>query len=84
MRRKLYWLASLDRGKCPMRSFANSAIILRPSQRERAVRVYGPCLGGTLRALRHLDMKFSPSDLADDYDDNPHPYGSKAKSRTTE
>jgi hypothetical protein len=54
-----------------MRSFANSVIILRPSQRERAIRVYGPCLGGTLRALRHLDMKFSPSDLGDDYDENP-------------
>ena len=62
-----------------MRSFANAVIILRPSQRERAIRVYGPCLGGTLRALRHLDMKFSPSDLGDDYDDNPHAYGVKRR-----
>src|SRR5260221_2401233 len=34
MRRKLYWLVIfVGRGKCPMRSFANSAITLLPYHR---------------------------------------------------
>lgn len=66
-----------------MRSFANSAITLRPSHRAQLSELTDPA-GGIL--LMPLDMKFSPSDSGggkrSNYDDGPW-YGSKARRMTS-